>query len=86
MGSRSNKLLIVGIIISFILVITGFFLSVAWFPIQDIDIMSRAELLAFQKEFALNYPLGLVIYYVGIVLFLVCIALLIVKTVKKKHN
>ncbi len=83
MGDKSNKLLTVGVIISFILLIIGFFLSTVWFPIQDIDRMSSSELLALQKEMALNYPFGIVMHDMGIILFFICIAFIIVKRMKK---
>lgn len=81
--NKSNRLLVVGIVISFVLMMVGFFLGSIWFPIQDIDIMSEAELLAFRREFALNYSLGVMMYYVGIGVFIVCILSIIVDVLRR---
>lgn len=86
MKNKVNRLLLVGIGVSFGLMIVGFFLGFIWFPIQDIDIMSEAELLAFQREFALNYPLGEMMYYVGIGLFIVCSLAIIVNVVRRRRK
>lgn len=79
----ANKKLISGVILSILLFITGFFLRAILFPIQDIDTMSKAELLELQKEMAINYPLGTTLHYLGIVLFFICVFLLIAGRRKK---
>lgn len=86
MKNKLNGLLLVGIGVSFGLMIVGFFFWAIWFPIQDMDIMSEAELLAFQREFALNYPLGMMMHYVGIGVFIVCSLAIIVNVVRRRRK
>lgn len=48
-----------------ILLIIGYFLWTILIPIQDIDMMSREEIIKFQKEVAINYPLGQGLMFLG---------------------
>ncbi|MDN6294477.1 MAG: hypothetical protein L0J41_07110 [Alkalibacterium sp.] len=52
-------------IISIVVIIIGYFLWTILFPIQDINTLTDAELLATQKQFALNYSLGRFLLYLG---------------------
>lgn len=70
---KITKRFIKGMLISFLLSAAGFVLRAIWFPVQDIELMSEAELIALQKEIALNYPLGTVLYYGGAALFVLCV-------------
>ena len=72
---KRTKRFLTGILISFLLSAAGFVLRMIWFPVQDIDLMSEAELTALQREIALNCPLGTALYYVGAVLSVICIIL-----------
>lgn len=70
---KTTKLSIAGMIAGFLLLVTGFFLRTVLFPVQDMDMMTEAELLTLQKEAALNYPVGTVLYYTGAAFLLSCI-------------
>lgn len=48
-----------------ILLIIGYFLWTMLIPIQDIDMMSREEIIKLQKEVAINYPLGQGLMFLG---------------------
>ena len=72
--------------ISFCLIVIGFLLHAILIPIQDFDILSEAELLEFQKEYALNYPLGKGLFYIGIFLMILVIILFIMKFLNKKKS
>lgn len=52
-------------LISIFLIVLGYFLWIILIPIQDIDLMSKAELLVLQKEVALNYELGRILMLLG---------------------
>ena len=62
---KSKRLPIVFLIISICLIVLGYFLWTILFPVQDINLMSTEELLALQKEVAINYELGRMMMYVG---------------------
>lgn len=70
---KTTKLSIAGMIAGFLLLVTGFFLRTVLFPVQDMDMMTEAELLTLQKEAALNYPVGTVLYYTDAAFLLSCI-------------
>lgn len=53
-------------IISIVVIIIGYFLWTILFPIQDITTLTDAELLATQKQLALNYSLGRFLIYLGV--------------------
>ena len=54
-----NKITLVSIsFLSIVLIVIGFLLQATFIPLQDFDSISQEELLAFQKEYAINYPLG----------------------------
>ena len=62
---RSKRLAIVFLIISICLIILGYLLWTILFPVQDINMMSAEELLALQKEVAINYELGRIMMCTG---------------------
>ena len=62
---KSKRLPIVFLIISICLIVLGYFLWTILFPVQDVNLMSVEELLALQKEVAINYELGRMMMYVG---------------------
>ena len=71
-------LLIIGYL-SFCLISIGLLLQTILIPLQDLDIISRPELLQLQKEYALNYPLGTGFLYLGIFLLILVIIFSIMK-------
>lgn len=82
-----NKIALVSIsFLSIGLIIMGFLLQANFIPLQDFDSISREELLAFQKEYAINYPLGISLFYIGLFLLLLVIILLIIKIIRLKRN
>ena len=62
---KNKRLPIAFLIISICLIVLGYFLWTILFPVQDINLMSAEELLALQKEVAINYELGRMMMYVG---------------------
>ena len=71
-------LLIIGFL-SFCLISIGFLLQTILIPIQDLDIISKPELLQLQKEYALNYPLGTDLLYLGIFILILVVIFFIMK-------
>jgi len=78
-------LFIIGFL-SFCLIVIGFLLHAILIPIQDFDILSETELLEFQKEYALNYPLGKGLFDLGIFLMILVIILFVMKFINKKNS
>lgn len=78
-----EKILLIGGVIS---TIVGYFLWTVLIPIQDIDLLSKAELLELQKEIALNYSLGRVMMLSGLFGIIVSIVLLLYKFIGKRKN
>ena len=62
---KNKRLPIAFLIISICLIVLGYFLWTILFPVQDVNLMSAEELLALQKEVAINYELGRMMMYVG---------------------
>ena len=62
---KRKRLPIVFLIISICMIVLGYFLWTILFPVQDVNLMSAEELLALQKEVAINYELGRMMMYVG---------------------
>lgn len=84
---KSKRLPIVFLIISICLIVLGYLLWTILFPVQDINLMSAEELLALQKEVALNYELGRIMMYVGgISAIISLIHILRVQYKRKKEN
>lgn len=68
------------------LIIIGFLLRAIIIPLQDLDSISREELLAFQKEYSINYPLGTGLLYIGLFLLILVIILLIIKIISLRRD
>ena len=82
-----NKMTLVGIsFFSIGLILIGFLLQANFIPFQDFDSISREELLVFQKEYAINYPLGIGLFYLGFFLLLLVTILLIIKIISLKRS
>ena len=62
---KNKRLPIAFLIISICLIVLGYFLWTILFPVQDINMMSAEELLALQKEVAINYELGRIMMCAG---------------------
>lgn len=71
--------------LSFCLIVFGFLLRAVFIPIPDIDLLSRRELLESQKEYAINYPLGTGLFYIGLFLMILVIILIFIKIMKSKR-
>ena len=78
-------LFIIGFL-SFCLIVIGFILQTILIPLQDIDLISNKELLEYQKEYAINYPLGTGLLLLGQFLMVLVIILFIIKFIKSKSN
>ena len=82
-----NKITLVSIsFLSLGLIIIGFLLRAIFIPLQDLDSISLDQLLAFQKEYAINYPLGNGLFYIGLFLLILVIILLIIKIISLRRN
>lgn len=81
---RINTILIVGMILSFLTMVTGFFLYAILIPLQDIELYSKAELSEVHKELAINYSLGNILYHGGGFIFVLCSVLLIIRAIYYK--
>ena len=82
-----NKITLVSIsFLSIVLIIIGFLLQAVFIPLQDLDSISREQLMAFQKEDAINYPLGNRLFYMGLFLLILVIILLIIKIISLRRN
>lgn len=82
---HKTTLFIIGFL-SFCLMVIGFLLQTILIPLQDIDLISKSELLELQKELALNYPLGTGLLYLGIFLMILVLILFVMKCVKKNQK
>lgn len=82
-----NKITLFSIVfLSFCSIIIGYILQTILFPLQDINSISSKELLEFQKEYAINYPLGKGLLYLGLFLMILVIMLCIIKLKNLKYN
>lgn len=82
-----NKITLFSIsFISICLIVIGFILQTILIPLQDIDLISNKELLEYQKEYAINYPLGTGLLLLGQFLMVLVIILFIIKFIKSKSN
>lgn len=82
---HKTTLFIIGFL-SFCLMVIGFLLQTILIPLQDIDLISKSELLELQKELALNYPLGTGLLYLGIFLMILVLILFVMKCVNKNPS
>lgn len=64
---KKKRFPLIFLLISVFLIVLGYFLWNILIPIQDIDLMSKAELLTLQKEMALNYELGRIMMLIGMI-------------------
>lgn len=82
-----NKITLLSIsFLSICLIVIGFLLQAILFPLQDANSISNEELLEYQKEYAINYPLGKSLLYLGLFLMILVIILFILKVIKTKYN
>ncbi|MEY9972992.1 hypothetical protein ABH966_003376 [Lysinibacillus sp. RC46] len=82
-----NKITLFSIIfLSFCSIVIGYILQTILIPLQDINSISSKELLEFQKEYAINYPLGKGLLYLGLFLMILVIILFIIKLKNLKYN
>lgn len=58
MIDKTTKWLVIGIVVSAVIMIVGYFLWTNLVPLQDIESYSPQELRDVQMELAINYPLG----------------------------
>ena len=87
MGFMFNKITLFSIsFISICLIVIGFILQTILIPLQDINLISNKELLEYQKEYAINYPLGTGLLHFGQFLMILVIILFIIKFIKSKSN
>ena len=52
-------------------IFVGYFLQTILIPIADFETLTKAEIKADQLEFAINYPLGIFMLYVGLAILIV---------------
>jgi len=82
-----SKITLVSIsFLSIVLIIIGVLLRATFIPLQDFDSISREQLLAFQKEYAIHYPLGNSLFYIGLFLLILAIILIIIKRIILRRN
>ncbi|GEK89392.1 hypothetical protein SAMN04488100_1282 [Alkalibacterium putridalgicola] len=89
MRDKITNWLIIGIIVSVVMMIVGYFLWTNLVPLQDINSYSPQELRDIQKELAINYPLGSLLLNLGFVGFSSTLLALVVRKllafIKKKQ-
>ena len=49
----------------------GYFLQTILLPIQDFDLLSKEEIKKIQLEASLNYPVGISMFYGGLIIFFI---------------
>lgn len=86
MKCDSKKIAKVVLALSIIVIITGYFLWTILIPIQDFHLMSDAQVLDAQQEYALNYPLGRFLLNIGFISFVSSIAYLAKGKIKSVIN
>lgn len=72
--------------LSVVLIIIGFLLQANFIPLQVFNSISREELLSYQKEYAINYPLGIGLFYLGFSVLILIIILLTFKLPNSRRN
>ncbi|WP_368645994.1 hypothetical protein AB4027_03535 [Alkalibacterium putridalgicola] len=89
MRDKITNWLIIGIIVSVVMMIVGYFLWTNLMPIDNISSYSPQELRDVQKERAINYPLGSLLLNLGFVGFSSTLLALVVRKllafIKKKQ-
>lgn len=74
MKDKLDKGLILGIVVSILSMIIGYFLWTNLVPIQDFDTLTALEAAQAQKELAINYPVGTFMMNSGFIVFSICLA------------
>lgn len=85
-AKKSSAVLIWGVVLCVVMTIIGFFLYVSLIPMQDFELLTQAEKVAFQRETALNYPLGMVMFYGGIAGSVLFTVLLVVRKFRSRKG
>jgi|GEM_PF-533906 len=89
MKDRTTKWLVIGVVVSAVMMIIGYFLWTNLVPVQDVSSFSPQELREVQKEMAINYPLGSFLLNLGFVGFSSTLLALVVRQIlsfiKKKQ-
>lgn len=85
-AKKSSAILICGVVFCMVMTVVGFFLYVSLIPMQDFELLTRAEKVAFQRETALNYPLGVVMFYGGIAGSVLFTVLLVVRKFRSRKG
>ena len=89
MRDKITNWLIIGIIVSVVMMIVGYFLWTNLMPIDNINNYSPQELRDVQKELAINYSLGSLLMNLGFVVFSSTLLALVVRQllafIKKKQ-
>ncbi len=62
--------------------VIGFFMHTILIPIQDFHLLSEVEVAQAQRQYAINYPLGTVLMWLGVILLILTSIILIVSFVK----
>ena len=83
---KSNRVPIIVLIMSICLILLGYFLWTILIPIQDIDLISKMELLALQKEVAINYKLGRIMMLVGAIGVFCSLGLIIGRAFRREND
>lgn len=78
---KSKAIFITGLTISILMTGIGTFLSSCLIPVQDLDMVSKSEMIELAKNCSINYSLGNVMYHIGVFLFFMCLISLIVRIV-----
>lgn len=81
MQNKINKWLIIGVVLSLLMMIVGYFLWTILIPIQDFDTLSSLEVRESQRELAINYPLGAFLMNLGFVGFSSTLLALVVRKI-----
>lgn len=72
--------------LSISILIIGYFLQTILIPIPDFNTLTNAEIKKIQMEMAINYPLGNILFYIGVISFILSGLLMIFVKLKKFKN
>lgn len=72
--------------LSISILIIGYFLQTILIPIPDFNTLINAEIKKIQMEMAINYPLGNILFYIGVSSFILSGLLMIFVKLKKFKN
>ncbi|MBL1230713.1 hypothetical protein IW492_15895 [Enterococcus sp. BWB1-3] len=84
MGKKIKHFSFIGIFTTLFTVPLGYFLQTILFPIQDLNTLSKEELLKTQKEAALNYDLGIILMNISVVLLIIFVFIYLFLYIKNK--